>query len=68
MSVSAPSGDLAADRRYQWGLGAMESGDFDGARDLFAQTLQLVPAWAPGWFALAQALEALGRRDEAVES
>jgi predicted TPR repeat methyltransferase len=68
MNVSAPSGDLAADRRYQWGLGAMESGDFDGARDLFAQTLDLVPAWAPGWFALAQALESLSCRDEAVEA
>ncbi len=28
----------------------------------------MAPAWAPGWYALAQALEALGRRDEAVEA
>jgi predicted TPR repeat methyltransferase len=68
MSATAPSGDLAADRRYQWGLGAMESGDFDGARDLFVQSLELAPEWAPGWFALAQALEALDRRDEAVDA
>ena len=62
------SGDLAADRRYQWGLGAAEHGDHEAARDLFAQTLDLVPDWAPAWFALAQALEALGRRDEAVDA
>jgi predicted TPR repeat methyltransferase len=68
VSSGGTSGDLAADRRYQWGLGAAESGDFDGARDLFNQALELAPAWAPGWFALAQALEALGRRAEAVEA
>lgn len=62
------SGDLAADRRYQWGEGALASRDFEAARDLFAQALDLAPDWAPGWFALAQALEALGRRDEAAEA
>jgi predicted TPR repeat methyltransferase len=67
-SVSSGSGDPAADRRYQWGLGAAESGDFDGARDLFSQAMVLVPAWAPGWFALAQAHEALSCRAEAVEA
>jgi predicted TPR repeat methyltransferase len=62
------SGDLAADRRYQWGLGAAENGDHEAARDLFAQTLDLAPNWAPAWFALAQALENLGRLDEAVKA
>jgi predicted TPR repeat methyltransferase len=68
MTLENSSGGLAADRRYQWGLGASERGDFDAARDLFVQTLELVPFWVPGWFALAQALESLGRRDEAVEA
>ncbi len=62
------SGDLAADRRYQWGLGAAEGGDHEAARDLFAQTLDLAPHWAPAWFALAQALEKLGRLEEAIEA
>ncbi len=62
------SGDLAADRRFQWGLGAAESGDFEAARDLFTQTLDLVPQWPPAWFALAQALESLGRRMEAIDA
>src|SRR5208283_1462765 len=68
MTIENSSGDLAADRRYQWGLGAAAQGDFDAARDLFAQTLELAPSWAPGWFALAQALESLGRRQEAVDA
>ncbi len=68
MTLENSSGDLAADRRYQWGLGANERGDFDAARDLFVQTLELVPSWAPGWFALAQALESLGHFDEAIEA
>ena len=66
MTHENSSGDLAADRRYQWALGAAGQGDFEAARDLFEQTLELVPAWAPGWFALAQALESLGRRSEAA--
>jgi predicted TPR repeat methyltransferase len=68
MTQNRSSGELAADRRYQWGLGAVERGDFEAARDLFVQTLDITPAWAPGWFALAQALESLGRRAEAVEA
>jgi predicted TPR repeat methyltransferase len=59
------SGDLSADRRYGWGQGALASGDAEGARDLFAQALELAPDWPAAWFALAQALERLDRRDEA---
>ncbi|WP_294532067.1 methyltransferase domain-containing protein [uncultured Rhodoblastus sp.] len=66
MTLEQSSGDLAADRRFQWGLGAAGQGDFEAARDLFAQTLERVPMWAPGWFAMAQALESLGRRAEAA--
>ncbi len=66
MSNYYSSGDLAADRRYQWGLGASADKDYAAAADLFAQTLELAPQWAPAWFALGEALERLGRRDEAV--
>jgi predicted TPR repeat methyltransferase len=66
MVVTGSSGDLAADRRYQWAAGALESRDFEAARDLFSQVLELAPDWAPGWRGLGEALEALLRRDEAV--
>jgi predicted TPR repeat methyltransferase len=65
MSLTGSSGDLAADRRYQWASGALESRDFEAAHDLFAQTLELAPNWAPGWFGLGEALAALTRREEA---
>lgn len=66
MVVTGSSGDLAADRRYQWAAGALESRDFEAARDLFEQVLELAPGWAPGWRGLGEALAALQRRDEAV--
>jgi predicted TPR repeat methyltransferase len=66
MVVTGTSGDLAADRRYQWAAGALESRDFEAARDLFSQVLELAPNWAPGWRGLGEALEALLRRDEAI--
>jgi predicted TPR repeat methyltransferase len=66
MVVTGSSGDLAADRRYQWAAGALESRDFEAARDLFSQVLELAPDWAPGWRGLGEALAALLRRDEAV--
>lgn len=66
ISVTGSSGDLAADRRYQWASGALDARDFEAARDLFAQTAALAPAWAPAWFGLGEALQALERREEAL--
>lgn len=62
------SGDLTADRRYAYGDGAMRDGDFIAARDLFAQTLELVPGWPPAHFALAKACLALGDSVAAAEA
>jgi predicted TPR repeat methyltransferase len=68
MTPTGTSGDLAADRRYQWALGALESRDYEGARDLFSQVLDRAPDWAPGWFGLGEALEGLDRRAEAADA
>ncbi|MCI4677230.1 methyltransferase domain-containing protein [Rhodoblastus acidophilus] len=65
-SPTGSSGDLAADRRYQWAVGAFEARDFEAARDLFMQAIELAPHWAPGRFGLGEALEALGRREDAI--
>lgn len=60
------SGDLVADRRYDYGDAALAEGDSLAARDLFAQTLELVPNWPPAHFALAKACLGLGDHAEAT--
>jgi predicted TPR repeat methyltransferase len=59
------SGDLAADRRLEWALASARAGDHEGAADLARQALEIAPAFAAGWFTLAEAAEALGRTQEA---
>ena len=54
------SGDLVADRRFAWGEAAAAEGDHAAAADLFSQTVELAPRWAPGWFALGEAREKSG--------
>ena len=46
------SGDLIADRRYQWALDQAARGDLAGAADILVQTVALAPAFAAAWFAL----------------
>lgn len=60
------SGDLTADRRYAYGDGALADGDFEAARDLFMQTLELAPHWPPAHFALAKACLGLGEQAAAA--
>ncbi len=57
------SGDLIADRRYQWALDLIARGDLAGAADLLAQTAELAPGFAAAWFMLGEAREKLGDRD-----
>lgn len=60
--MSASSGDLLADRRYEWGAGALKERDFEAAADLFAQVIERAPEWAPAHLALGDALAGLGDR------
>jgi predicted TPR repeat methyltransferase len=60
------SGDLIADRRYQWALDLVSRGDLAAAADLLAQTVELAPGFAAGWFTLGEVREKLGDRDGAV--
>ncbi|MGA8323200.1 MAG: SAM-dependent methyltransferase, partial [Xanthobacteraceae bacterium] len=46
------SGDLIADRRYQWALDLAARGDLAGAADLLTQTLEMAPGFAAAWFTL----------------
>lgn len=60
------SGDLVADRRYKWALDHAARGDFSGAADILAQTIELAPGFATAWFALAAIRDQLGERDAAI--
>jgi predicted TPR repeat methyltransferase len=60
------SGDLVADRRYKWALDHAARGDFAGAADILAQTVELVPGFATAWFALGSIRDRLGERDAAI--
>jgi predicted TPR repeat methyltransferase len=60
------SGDLIADRRYQWALDHAARGDFSGAADILVQTVALKPAFATAWFALGVIRERLGDHAGAI--
>ena len=62
------SGDLLADRRYSWALGAMGDRDHAGACDLLEQVLERTPGWAPALVALGDAHAALGARGAAISA
>jgi predicted TPR repeat methyltransferase len=56
------SGDLIADRRYQWALDLLARGDLAGAADVLAQTVELRPGFAAAWFTIGEVREKLGDR------
>ena len=60
------SGDLIADRRADYARMFAESGEFAEAAELMEQALEQVPAWAAGWFRLAEYAEKSGRKEAAT--
>jgi len=64
--ITASSGNLLADRRYEWARDAQGKGDLAAAADLLAQTLELAPGYASAWFALGEVRDKLGERDAAI--
>jgi len=61
-------GDGLAERRLSSARALGERGDWEGARSILAETVQLAPKWDALRFALAEALERLGRFKEARDS
>jgi predicted TPR repeat methyltransferase len=59
-TFTASSGDLIADRRYQFGRDLAARGDFAAAADLYAQAAEAAPTFAPAWFALGEVRAKLG--------
>ena len=60
------SGDLVADRRFDFARGLQLKGDLVAAADLLLQATELAPRFASAWFALGDIREQLGERDEAI--
>jgi len=68
MSAHASSGDLLADRRYAWAMGAFAEQDFEAAADLLRQTIEAAPNWAPAHAMLGDALAKMGANADAAEA
>ena len=60
------SGNLNADRRFDYARALRSAGDHAGAADLIAQALELAPTWPEGTFAHAEALADAGAPDDAI--
>jgi len=60
------SGDLVADRRFDFARDLQLKGDLAAAADLLEQAVELAPRFASAWFTLADIREQLGERDEAI--
>ncbi len=60
------SGNLIADRRFEWARDREAKGDLSGAADLLMQALELAPGYASAWFALGELRERLGDRTGAI--
>ncbi|MES2602688.1 MAG: methyltransferase domain-containing protein [Pseudomonadota bacterium] len=60
------SGNLIADRRFDFGRDLMMRGDLAAAAELMEQAIELEPGFASAWFALGDLREQLGAWDEAI--
>jgi predicted TPR repeat methyltransferase len=62
------SGDLIADRRYDFARDLQMRGDLPAAADLLQQAIELAPNFASAWFTLGEIWQQLGNKDAAVEA
>jgi predicted TPR repeat methyltransferase len=60
------SGDLRADRRFDFARDLQLKGDLVAAADLLLQATELAPGFASAWFTLADIRERLGEREAAI--
>jgi predicted TPR repeat methyltransferase len=60
------SGDMLADRRFDFARDLQLRGDLVAAADLFVQATDLAPGFATAWFTLGEVREQLGDREGAV--
>lgn len=60
------SGDLIADRRFDFARDLQLRGDLVAAADLMEQAVELAPNFASGWFALGELRQELNQHDAAI--
>jgi predicted TPR repeat methyltransferase len=60
------SGDLMADRRFEFARDLQLKGDLAAAADLLLQATELAPDFVSAWFTLGDIREVLGEHDAAV--
>ena len=60
------SGDMIADRRFEFARDLQLKGDLVAAADLLLQATELAPNFASAWFTLGEIRKQLGERDAAI--
>jgi predicted TPR repeat methyltransferase len=60
------SGDMIADRRFDFARDLQMKGDLAAAADLLLQAIDLASGFASAWFTLGEIREQLGERDAAI--
>lgn len=60
------SGNMTADRRYEFAQSYFKRGDLVAAADVMRQAVELAPDFAAAWFALGEIQDARGLREEAI--
>jgi predicted TPR repeat methyltransferase len=60
------SGDLMADRRFEFARDLQLKGDPAAAAELLVQAIELAPNFASAWFTLGEIRDRLGQREAAV--
>lgn len=60
------SGDLMADRRFEFARDLQLKGDLPAAADLLEQALELAPNFTSAWFTLGEIRSLLGERGKAI--
>jgi predicted TPR repeat methyltransferase len=64
--VFLSSGDMIADRRFEFARDLQLKGDPVAAADLLLQAVELAPDFASAWFTLGELREQLGEREAAI--
>jgi predicted TPR repeat methyltransferase len=60
------SGDLIADRRYEFARDLQLKGDLVAAADVLEQAIELAPGFVSAWFTLGEIRQQLGKHDAAI--